>query len=79
MKEAPKKEVHYGLAVWVNPTAEAMRREECLCLHCDRMKPGQPDHCPVAAQFYEICKANGNAFVLARCAHWMPPAEPPQE
>jgi hypothetical protein len=72
MKEVPRQVERYGLLVWENPTAEAIRKEECLCLNCGRMKPGQPDHCQVAAAFYEICKVNGNAFVLSRCAHWNP-------
>ena len=63
MKEQPRKETHYGQEVLVNPTTESMRKEECLCLNCGDLKPGQPDNCPIAQSFYEICKEK-NGLVL---------------
>ena len=37
MKEQPKKEVHYGHEVYVNPVTELMRKSECLCLNCGNL------------------------------------------
>lgn len=70
MKRQPKKETHYGKEVWVNPTTEALRREECLCLNCGNSKPGEPDHCHTAKDLYEICKRDNVAFPVTRCPRW---------
>jgi hypothetical protein len=72
MKVAPIIRVtRHGQTVWENTTAEAIRREECLCLHCGNLKLGNdPGNCPIAQQFYEICKVHGTAFVLSRCDSW---------
>ena len=70
MQVQPVQVVRHEQMVWENPTAEAIRRAECLCHHCDRMRPGTPEHCSLAQQFYEICKAHGTAFVLSRCDSW---------
>ena len=70
MKEQPKKETHYGHEVWVNPTTEALRKSECLCLNCGNLKPGQPDHCPIAQSLYEICVKKNIAMAITRCPVW---------
>ena len=70
MQVHPVQVVRHGQAVWENPTAEAIRVAECLCHHCDNLRPGTPEHCSIAQQFYEICKAHGTAFVLSRCDSW---------
>jgi hypothetical protein len=70
MQVQPISVLRHGQQVWENPTVEAIRREECLCLNCARMKPGEPDHCPIARRFYEICKVHGTAFALSRCDSW---------
>lgn len=67
MKEAPRQEEHYGNMVWVNPTTEAIRREECLCLNCNKCKPGQPNHCHIAQALYEVCKRENIALAVTRC------------
>jgi len=71
MKERPKKETHFGKEVWVNPTTESLRKQECLCLNCERLKPGKPDNCPVAQAFYEICVKENIALMVTRCLLWM--------
>ena len=70
MRVRPEQVERYGMLVWENGTAEAVRKEECLCLHCDSMRPGSQEHCPIAQQFYEICKTHGTALGLSRCAVW---------
>lgn len=62
MKEAPKREEHYGKMVWVNPTTESFRREECLCLNCGKM-----GSCPVAHTLYGMCVREDVAFTMTRC------------
>lgn len=51
---------------------DLLRKEHCMCLHCGRMKPGEPDHCQIAQSFFEICKQHGNAFIMTRCGPWEP-------
>ena len=70
MEKHPKKETHYGKEVYVNPTTESMRKEECLCLNCGCLKPGQPDNCPIAQSFYEICVEKNIALIVTRCPLW---------
>lgn len=70
MKKQPKKEIHFGAEVWVNPTTELLRPKECLCLNCGNFNPGQPDHCAIAQAFYEICLKEGVALMVTRCLLW---------
>lgn len=70
MKEKPRKETHYRQEVSVNPTTEPMRKEECLCLNCGNLKPGQPDNCLMARAFYEICVRENIALMVTRCLSW---------
>ena len=62
----------HGQHTWENPTLEAIRREECMCWHCARMKPGSPDHCPIAASLYAICVEHAVATPVSRCGSWEP-------
>ena len=73
MQIQPIQVLRHGQTVWENPTAEAIRKDECLCHHCAHMLPGSPDHCQIAQQFYQICKVHGTAFVLSRCDSWAEP------
>ncbi len=57
----------YGKKVHENSDMEKQRQSECLCMNCERMKPGKSDHCHIASKFYEVCKEHGNAFILTRC------------
>lgn len=70
MKEQPKQEKHFGKKVWVNRTTDWLRRSECLCLNCEKLKPGQPGNCPIAQAFYEICKKENIALMVTRCLLW---------
>ena len=68
MKEQPKKIVHpRDGEVWVNPTLEALRPSECLCLNCVKFKPGQPDHCVIAQDAYAVAVKHKVAFPMSRC------------
>ena len=46
--EKPIKVERYKQWVWETPTMDSKRREHCMCHHCAKMKPGQPDHCKIA-------------------------------
>lgn len=72
MQQVPQQEEHYGHDVWVNPTTEALRRSECLCLNCDNLKPGQPDNCQIAQQLYQVCVSENVALTITRCPIWKP-------
>ena len=60
----------YGKMVWENQEFEAMRKENCMCLTCGKLKPGKSTNCGIARQFYKICVEHGCAFILTRCEDW---------
>ena len=62
MKKKPAQEVHDEKLVWVNPTTESLRKEECLCLNCK----GMPD-CSYAKALYKICVSGELALAVTRC------------
>ena len=71
MRVDPVIQIHYGKEVFVNTTTEALRREECLCLNCENMKPGD-DNCHIANALYKICKKEDIAMAITRCPLWKP-------
>lgn len=71
MKESPKQEEHHGVAVWVNPTTELLRKKECLCLNCDKLsKDPTKTNCPAARVLYALCVADNIALMVTRCPDW---------
>lgn len=75
--EKPVKVNKYGFEVWENPTSDAMRREECLCLNCKFLGSDCPvsigsDLYPVkvAKILFEICQNTGMAMCITRCPKW---------
>ena len=73
--EQPVKVERYGKTVWETSKMDSIRKENCMCHHCNRMRPDAPDHCQIAQSFYEICLTHGNAFILTRCDSWEPKEE----
>ena len=67
MLTAPVRAHKYGFDVWENPTLEAIRPDECLCLNCSNLKPGLPENCEIAAALFSVSKQHGVAFPLSRC------------
>lgn len=64
----PVQEEHYGDIVWVSPAVEALRRSDCLCYNCAKLKPADGgDECSIASAFYEICKTENVALAVTRC------------
>ena len=49
--------IHHGTDVKVDAALKGKHREHCLCHQgCLNFKPGQPDHCQIAAALYDNCK-----------------------
>ena len=73
MLEQPNQVEKYGVLVWQNPTIEALRREECLCLHCARIdRDCGGEGCTIAGDLFAICKRENVAFPVSRCPKWLP-------
>ena len=54
--------------LWANLEMDEKRKEECLCLNCDRKNDDPPySSCPVAGEFYRICVENNMASMITRC------------
>lgn len=70
--QRPKLKWRHDRTTMENEEMEALRKENCMCLHCRKMRPGQPGHCQLAAAFFKICKRGNNAFIMTRCKDWMP-------
>ena len=72
MKTQPVQQWSHDKLLWINPTTEAIRKEECECLNCKRFKPDTDAHCHIAADFYEVIKKHGNKFLMVGCHEWEP-------
>lgn len=70
--EKPTRVERYGKQVWECTYMDLIRKDMCMCLDCGKFKPGQPDHCPIATDLFEVCKKHGNAFMMTRCPIWEP-------
>ncbi len=55
----------HGREVFADLEMDNMRRERCLCLNCSKM-----DYCPISKVFYDVCKTNGVALMVTRCAKY---------
>lgn len=58
-------EEHYGVEVWTNLLTDPLRKKQCLCLFCTRMKT-----CTVAETLYGVCKVSDVALMVTRCPDW---------
>ena len=67
MLTAPVRAHKYGFDVWENPTLEAIRRDECLCLHCESL-----GDCQAAKEGLALCRKYNLAFIVTRCPVWGP-------
>ena len=69
--EQPTKVKRYNDLVWES-SMDLQRQQCCLCFSCDRMKPGDPEHCEAAQKFYQVCVDYNCAFIMTRCRDWEP-------
>lgn len=81
MKNPAVLEEHYSVAfplsgsqVWVNKEMDELRRTECLCYNCDRLKIGgdESKNCPIAGIIYNLCKVVNIATMITRCSVFVP-------
>jgi hypothetical protein len=63
-----KKDENQPDEVWSNTSLDEIRREECLCLNCDRKNEEVPySSCPVSAKLYKVCVDYDMAMAVSRC------------
>lgn len=55
----------FGATVWENTFTDQLRKRECLCFSCDKIK-----ECNQAKQLYNICKTNDMALMITRCKNF---------
>jgi hypothetical protein len=71
----------YGRVIFENQLTDPLRKVECLCLNCTRLKTGPGEEsCPMAQAFFKICVDNGIALMVTRCPVFddkTPPKAPP--
>jgi hypothetical protein len=58
---------HHGATVTVRSDLKGKHRDHCLCWSCDKMKPAQPDHCPIAAKLYAVCVEHNLVTPVYEC------------
>lgn len=60
--------VHHGREVSVISAIKGKHRDLCLCFqNCRFFKPGQPDHCEIAAENYALCVKHGLTAPVGEC------------
>lgn len=67
MERTITQEKRYGAMVWEHAEMDALRKTECLCRLCARLKPGEPDNCYTAESLFQICKTDSVTMSLTRC------------
>ncbi|PIN99670.1 hypothetical protein COT72_05320 [archaeon CG10_big_fil_rev_8_21_14_0_10_43_11] len=55
--------------VWANNTMDATRREQCMCLNCERLNTNSTyyNSCPVSQKLYDLSKEHDMAIMITRC------------
>ena len=48
-----------------NSETEALRKDNCMCLHCTKIKD-----CTLAKRFLDVCISGECAFIMTRCSQW---------
>jgi hypothetical protein len=60
----------YGRMVYQDDEMDTLRKWNCLCFRCQKLKPGMQNSCPIAMQYNILCQNFGNAFMMTRCAEF---------
>jgi hypothetical protein len=58
---------HHGAAVFVRKDLKGRHRDNCLCWSCDKLKPGQPNNCPIAQKLYGLCVEHNLVTPVYEC------------
>ncbi len=62
---------HHGRDVAVRAELQGKHREHCLCFQgCARFKPGEPDHCQIAADTFANCVKHGLVTPVYECPEY---------
>ena len=54
----------YDHKVFCNRPMDELRKEQCLCLNCEKLP------CIVSEQFFKLCKEYHMATMITRCPDW---------
>jgi len=52
----------YDTLVFQHSEMDELRRSQCLCLNCSKMK-----HCEIASAGFELCMKYNIAYAMTRC------------
>jgi len=63
---------HHGRMVAVQSALRGSHREHCLCYACEKMKPGSPEHCPIASELYTLVVKHGLVTPVYECPEFSP-------
>ena len=63
---------HHGVVVHVDESLKGKHRAHCLCWSCEKLKPGQPDNCPIAQELYEFCVKHNTVTPVYECPVFEP-------
>lgn len=62
---------HHGNIVKVREDLKGKHRDYCLChQNCAKFKPGQPDHCRIAADTFNNCVKNKLTTPVWECPEY---------
>ena len=66
---------HYGTLVHVQSKLKGKFWDHCLCWHCSKLKPGEPDNCRIAQELYELCIRESLVTPVHECPVFVPSKE----
>jgi len=67
MKFRTKIVARYGNDVHEHPETDELRKTQCLCLNCSKLKPGAINNCAAAQAGFELCLKYHLAYMMTRC------------
>ena len=62
---------HHGNRVWVQHDLKGLHRLHCLCYSCSHFKPGDVDHCKIAAKLYAVCVEHSLVTPVYECPEYV--------
>lgn len=67
MTRTIKQVERYGALVQEHTEMDELRKTECLCRLCAKLKAKQPDNCRTAEALFAICVSDSIAMSVTRC------------
>jgi hypothetical protein len=71
MNRTFSKQSRYGFDVIEHDQMDALRKSECMCRLCSKLKPKQPDNCRTAQALCGICLTTNVAMAVTRCPDFL--------